>query len=59
MKITDRQLCERFGVSRWTTAAWRESGAIGFIRLPSGRIRYDIDKHVIPFERKRERNKAA
>lgn len=56
MKLTDRQLRERFNVSRQTTASWRKEGEIKFFRLPNGRIRYDMERHVLPFERKRERN---
>jgi len=37
---TEKEFCEIVGISRKTAFAWREKKLIGFIRTPTGVIRY-------------------
>jgi len=44
---TEKEFCKLMGISRKTAFEWREKKMIGYIRTPSGIIRYrqtDIDK---------------
>lgn len=37
---TEKEFCEIVGISRKTAFSWREKKLIGFIRTPTGVIRY-------------------
>jgi predicted site-specific integrase-resolvase len=50
---TEKEFCQMMGISRKTAFEWREKKMIGYIRTPSGIIRYrksDIEK----FEKRNE-----
>ncbi len=45
---TEKELCEMFNITRKTAFEWRSKNMIGFLRTPSGLIRYrqaDIDEY--------------
>jgi hypothetical protein len=49
---TDDELCEMWGVSKRTTARWREQQLIGYLRAPGSQtIRYSR-QHVAEFEKR-------
>lgn len=53
------ELARMFGVSTQTIAKWRKLGKLGFIKTPSGTVRY-LRRHVEEFEaRFEERAKAS
>jgi excisionase family DNA binding protein len=52
--ITDRELAAAFGVSRRTTARWRDDGTIGFIKLPGGKKVLYLFSHVWDFQQRFE-----
>lgn len=45
---TEKEFCQMMGISRKTAYEWREKKLIGFVRSPTGVIRYrrsDIEKY--------------
>lgn len=45
---TEKEFCEMFCISRMTAFDWRKKKMIGFMRTPTGLIRYrqsDIDEY--------------
>ena len=45
---TEKEFCELFNITRKTAGRWRKQKAIGFMRTPTGLIRYrqsDIDEY--------------
>ncbi len=51
---TDKEFCELMGVHPHTSARWRDQRLIGFIRTPTGKIRY-LQRHIEEFEHRNER----
>jgi predicted site-specific integrase-resolvase len=51
--FTDAELCELFQVGPQVTWRWRKQKMIGYLRTPTGTIRY-LRKHVEEFERRFE-----
>jgi len=46
--FTEKEVCEMFNITRKTAFRWRKEKSIGFMRTPSGIIRYrqsDIDEY--------------
>lgn len=52
-KYTDKEFCEMYEIDRRTAKRWRDSRIIGFIRTPTGKIRY-LQRHIDAFERRNE-----
>lgn len=51
---TDKEFCKIFKIGRTASANWRESGIVGYIKLPNGQIRYrqkHVDELVAKFEK--------
>lgn len=45
---TEKEFCEMMGITRKTAHKWRKDKAIGFMRTPTGLIRYrhsDIEEY--------------
>lgn len=45
---TEKEFCELFNITRKTASRWRKQKTIGFMRTPTGLIRYrqsDIDEY--------------
>lgn len=55
---TDEEFCQMYGIDRRTSHRWREKRLIGFIRTPTGKIRY-LQRHVDAFEKRNEKRAAA
>jgi hypothetical protein len=51
---TDDELCDLFSVSKRTTARWRESGMIGFLRAPGSTVIRYSRQHLLDFEARLE-----
>lgn len=39
---TEKEFCEMFGITRKTALDWRKKKQIGFMRTPTGLIRYRL-----------------
>lgn len=57
-RYTDKQFCEMYGIDRRTSHRWREKRLIGFIRTPTGKIRY-LQRHIDAYEKKNEQKPRA
>lgn len=55
-RLTEKEVCARLRVSRWTLSRLRAEGRIGFIRV-GRRVIYDEVRHVQTFEQRQERNR--
>jgi hypothetical protein len=56
--FTDKEFCKNWKVDRATSARWRESGMLGYIKLPNGQIRY-LQRHLDELTERFERLAAA
>jgi len=51
---TDKEFCEMMEIDRRTSKRWREKRLIGYIRTPTGKIRY-LQRHIEAFDKRNER----
>jgi predicted site-specific integrase-resolvase len=54
---TDKEFCERYKINRRTAKRWRARHLIGFIKMPTGKIRY-LQRHIDRYEKKHEKRAA-
>lgn len=52
-KYSDKEFCEMYGITRRTSARWRERRYINFTVTPTGKIRY-LQKHIDEYDRRNE-----
>lgn len=57
-RYTDKQFCEMYGIDRRTSHRWRERRLIGYIKTPTGKIRY-LQRHIDAYEKRNEKKAAA
>lgn len=51
---TDKEFCEMYAIDRRTAARWRKQRLIGYIKTPTGKIRY-LQRHVDAYEKRNEK----
>lgn len=55
---TDKEFCEAMGIDRRTSKRWRDARIIGYIRTPTGKIRY-LPAHLDAFNKRNEKKAKA
>lgn len=55
---TDAEFCEMYGIDRRTSARWRKTRQIAYIKTPTGKIRY-LQRHIDAYEKRNEKKAAA
>lgn len=55
---TDKEFCDDFKIDRRTSKRWRDARIIGYIRTPTGKIRY-LQAHIDAFNKRNEKKAAA
>lgn len=50
---TDEEFCEMYRIDRRTSHRWRKRRLIGFIKTPTGKIRY-LQRHIDAYEKRNE-----
>jgi predicted site-specific integrase-resolvase len=50
---TDKEFCEAMGIDRRTSKRWRDARIIGYMRTPTGKIRY-LQRHIDAYENRNE-----
>lgn len=57
-RYTDKEFCQMYGIDRRTSHRWREARLIGYIKTPTGKIRY-LQRHIDAYEKRNEKKAAA
>jgi predicted site-specific integrase-resolvase len=57
-RYTDKEFCEMYGIDRRTSKRWRDARLIGYIRTPTGQIRY-LQRHIDAYEKRNEKKARA
>ena len=57
-KYTDKQFCAMYEIDRRTAKRWRDKRLIGYIRTPTGKIRY-LQRHIDAFDKRNEKKPRA
>jgi predicted site-specific integrase-resolvase len=55
---SDKEFCEAMEIDRRTSKRWRDARIIGYVRSPTGMIRY-LQRHVDAFEKRNEKKARA
>jgi predicted site-specific integrase-resolvase len=55
---TDEEFCEKMKITRRTSKRWRDTRQIGYIKTPTGKIRY-LQRHLDAYNKRNEKKAAA